>query len=386
MKKFFAGFSNLSLIRTLGLMQKEFIVIRRDKGSIAMILLIPLMQLILFGYAIIPDPKHLPTIIISYDNSPLTRDIVGALQSSQYFSIVKTTQDEEYAKQQMAIGRVNYIITIPPTFTRDLIRGNNPQMLVEFDGSDSSSNGGALSSIPVTVNQAVANYMLQGLNPNANATLSNQVNVINHRSFNEENINPFNVIPGLIGALLTMTLVIVTASAITNEAEVGTMETLLTTPLLPVEIILGKVLPYVVLGYTQLSIVLIAGKLLFDMPMLGSLVLLYIASAPFILGNLMIGMIFSVIAKTQLQAVQLGMFYQLPSMFFSGYLFSFYGMPQWAQWVGSVLPMTYFIRMTRGILLKGNELEQVMPNLIPISIISLVFIVIASRIFRRTLD
>ena len=387
MKKLFSLFNTISLTRILGLMQKEFIVMRRDKGSIAMILLIPLMQIILFGYAIVPDPKYLPTIVISYDNSPLTRDIIGRLQSSQYFKILATDKNEAYAKQQMAIGKANYIITIPPTFTHDLVRGNKPQILVELDGADASSNGGALSSIPTIVDQAVTTYVQKGLDPQAAInSIDDKVDVVVHRSFNEENKNPYNVIPGLIGALLTMTLVVVTASAITTEIEVGTMEMLLTTPLLPVEIILGKVMPYVVLGYMQLSIVLFAGKVLFDMPMIGSLLLLYIASAPFILGNLMIGMIFSAIAKTQLQAIQLGMFYQLPSMFFSGYLFSFYGMPDWAQFIGSFLPMTYFMRMTRGILLKGNEIPQVIPNLIPIAIISLLFVVIASRIFRKTLD
>ena len=207
-----------------------------------------------------------------------------------------------------------------------------------------------------------------------------------HRLYNESNRSAFNIIPGLIGVLLTMTMVMLTSTSITSEFESGSMEMLLSTPLKPIEIILGKVIPYIVLGYLQLTSILILGRLLIHIPMEGNVLLMYLAAAPFIIANLMVGMIFSTIAKTPMQAMQLSTFYQLPSMFLSGYIFSFYGMPLWAQWVGSCLPMTYFMRITRGIMLKGNDANQIIPNIIPIMIITFILIMLAKKVFKKTLD
>lgn len=374
---------NISPMRTWSLMIKEFKLILRDKGTIIILIVMPLIQLILFGFAINIDPKHLPTAVIVYDNSPLTRSIVSNLQASTYFNVIDTSNDFKKAKYNLGSGKISFIVTIPANFTHDFIRGNNPQLLVELDGSDPGSSGTAVAVFQPILQQTIADFIKNGLN---NVSTAKNINLIIHRSYNEANKSELDIIPGIIGVLLTMTMVMLTSSSITRENEDGTMEMLLSTPLLPLEIIIGKILPYVTLGYLQLTIILIFSKLLINLPIEGNIFLLYLSSAPFIIANLMIGMIFSTLANTPMQAMQLSMLYQLPSMMISGYLFSFFGMPKWAQLIGLCVPMTYYMRISRGIILKGNEFLQIMPNLIPICIISIILIVIASKVFRQTLD
>lgn len=377
---------NESLLRLGGLIRKEFILISRDRGTVAMLIVMPIMLLILFGFAVSLDPKHLPTAIISYDHSPLTREFVSNLQTSNYFHIVNTMADERETKQKLNSGRISFALTIPANFTRKYIRGENPQLLVEIDGSDPGSSATALSHIKPILDLALNQFSERGLNPPAQHPFNRSVDLTIHRLYNESNTSAFNIVPGLIGVLLTLTMVMLTSTAITSETESGTMEMLLSTPLRPTEIILGKVIPYVVLGYLQLTSVLIFGRLLIHIPIEGSLFLLYLAAAPFIIANLMVGMIFSTLATTPMQAMQLSVFYQLPSMFLSGYIFSYYGMPKWAQFLGACIPMTYFMRITRGILLKGNEIKQIIPNILPILFIALILIVLTRLIFRKTLD
>lgn len=364
-------------------MVKEFKLILRDKGTIAILVIIPLIQLILFGFAIKIDPKHLPTAVIIYDHSPLTRGIISNLQASTYFDIVDTSNNFKEAKQKLESGKISFIVTIPENFTHDFIRGNNPQILVELDGSDPGSSGTAVSVFQPILQRTIDYFIKNGLNVVSN---TKNVNLIMHRNYNEANKSELSIIPGLIGVLLTMTMVMLTSSSITRENEDGTMEMLLSTPLRPLEIIIGKILPYVTLGYLQLSVTLIFSKFLVNLPLDSNIFLLYFSSAPFIIANLMIGMIFSALASTPMQAMQLGMLYQLPSLMISGYIFSFFGMPKWAQLIGSCLPMTYYIRISRGVILKGNQFLQVIPNLIPICIISVIFIIIASKVFKQTLD
>ena len=344
------------------------------------------MMLILFGFAISLDPKHLPTAVLNYDQTPLTRSFISSLQTSSYFNLVDTSNNPQQVQEQLDTGRLSFSITIPADFTRKYIRGENPQFLVALDGSDPGSSATALSNILPLLNASIEQFNQKGLAVTKPNKLTRSVDFIVHRLYNEENISAFNIVPGLIGVLLTLTMVMLTSTAITSEFETGTMELLLSTPLLPTEIILGKVIPYIVLGYVQLTSVFIFSTLLVHVPIEGSLSLLYISAAPFIIANLMVGMIFSTIAKSPMQAMQLSVFYQLPSMFLSGYIFSFYGMPQWAQMIGSCLPMTYFMRITRGIMLKDNGLMQVVPNIVPILIITLVLVFLASKIFRTTLD
>ena len=376
---------SISLLRIVGLIRKEFILIVRDRGTIAMLVVLPIMLLIVFGFAISLDPKNLPTTIISYDHSPLTRNFISNLQTSGYFKIVDAA-DISSVKQKLNSGRISFAIIIPANFTRKFIRGENPQLLVEIDGSDPGSSASALGNVLPILNLAIEQFTQHGLaGPKPNGS-NRPVNLVIHRLYNESNQSSFNIVPGLIGVLLTITMVMLTSTAITSEVESGTMETLLSTPLLPTEIILGKVIPYIVLGYLQLTSVLIFGKLLIHIPIQGSLLLLYFAAAPFMIANLMVGMIFSTFARTPMQAMQLSTFFQLPSMFLSGYVFSFYGMPMWAQMIGRCLPMTYFIRITRGIMLKGNELKQILPNILPILLIAILLIILTRMIFRKTLD
>lgn len=376
----------ISLTRLTGLIRKEFILVFRDRGTIAMLVILPIMLLILFGFAIEFDPKHLPTTIISYDNTPLTRSYVSGLEASGYFKVANKASTEEEKNQDFANGKISFAFTIPPNFTRKYIRGENPQLLVEIDASDPGSSASALSNALPILNQTLNTFNKQGLGALSPLNRQKKVNLTIHRLYNESNISSYNIIPGLIGVLLTLTMVMLTSTAITSEKESGTMEMLLSTPLKPTEIILGKVIPYIVLGYLQLTSILIFGKLLIDIPIEGNIFLLYCAAAPFIIANLMVGMIFSTLARTPMQAMQLSVFYQLPSMFLSGYIFSFYGMPMWAQAIGYCVPMTYFVRITRGILLKGNTLGQIVPNILPIFLIALVLIILTGMIFRTKLD
>ncbi len=377
---------SVSLMRLGGLVQKEFTLVFRDRGTIAMLVILPIMLLIVFGFAINLDPKHLPTAIISYDHSPFTRYFISNLETSRYFKIVDTSGDESAVKQKLNSGKISFAITIPPNFTRKFIRGESPEVLVEVDGADPGSSASALGNVKPILDLAIAEFSQQGLGIVSPTPLDRSVTLIIHRLYNESNRSAFDIVPGLIGVLLTLTLVMLTSTAITSEFESGTMEMLLSTPLEPIEIILGKVIPYIVLGYLQLTSVLLFGKLLVHIPIQGSLFLLYTAAAPFIIANLMVGMIFSTLASTPMQAMQLSMFYQLPSMFLSGYVFSFYGMPTWAQSIGYCLPMTYFTRITRGIMLKGNGWHQILPNILPIIIIACALIVLTRIVFRKTLD
>lgn len=376
----------MSFLRIAGLIRKEFHLIFRDRGTIAMLVILPIMLLILFGFAISMDPKKLPTVVINYDHSPLTRYFISNLQTSGYFTIITKSMNEQGVKQALESGEVSFAIVIPANFTRKFIRGENPQLLVAIDGSDPGSSATALGNIQPILNLAISQFTERGLSVAPSSAVTRTVNLTIHRLYNESNRSAFNIVPGLIGVLLTLTMVMLTSTAITSEFESGTMEMLLSTPLLPTEIILGKVVPYVVLGYLQLTSVLIFGKLLIHIPIEGSLLLLYLAAAPFIVANLMVGMIFSALASTPMQAMQLSTFYQLPSMFLSGYIFSFYGMPKWAQLIGSCLPMTYFMRITRGIMLKGNEFKQILPNILPILLIAFLLILLTKMVFRKTLD
>ncbi len=382
----FPNINSRPFLRISGLIRKEFILIFRDRGTIAMLIILPIMLLIVFGFAINLDPKHLPTAIISYDHSPLTRDFISNLQTSGYFKLVEPSANEYRVKQQLASGQISFAITIPANFTRKFIREENPQLLVEIDASDPGSSATALSHIRPILNLALDQFSQRSLNVQAHPPLRQSVNLTIHRLYNASNNSAFNIVPGLIGVLLTMTMVMLTSTAIISEFASGTMEMLLSTPLRPTEIILGKIIPYIVLGYLQLTSILIFGKLLIHIPIEGSLLLLYLAAAPFIVANLMVGMIFSTLASTPMQAMQLSTFYQLPSMFLSGYVFSFYGMPTWAQTIGACLPMTYFMRITRGILLKGNTVEQILPNILPIILIATLLIILTKMIFRKTLD
>jgi ABC-2 type transport system permease protein len=363
---------------------KEFVQMRRDRLTFAMMVGIPILQLILFGFAINADPKALPTAVLVADNSVFARSFVSALEHSGYFRVVRTLSTTADAERALAEGEVQFVLTIPEGFSRKLVRGERPVLLVEADATDPAATSNALAAL-LTLNQTALTRDLHGSLAHLESTPP-PFEVRVHRRYNPENVTQYNIVPGLIGTILTMTMVMMTALAMTRERERGTMENLLATPVRPIEVMAGKIVPYIVVGYIQMAIILIAAKLLFAVPIVGSLALLSLALIVFIAANLAVGFTFSTLARNQLQAMQMAFFFFLPSILLSGFMFPFRGMPDWAQWIGEVLPLTHFLRVLRGILLKGNGLPEIAPELWPIGLFLLVAALIALARYRETLD
>ena len=375
---------SFSLARFWAVLAKEFVQMRRDRLTFAMMVGVPIMQLILFGYAINADPRALPTAVLAADNSVYARTLVRGLENSGYFRVVRGIASEAEATRALALGDVQFVVTIPENFARKLERGERPVLLVEADATDPAATSNALATL-LTLNQTALTRDLQGVLQNLrNSAPPFELRV--QRRYNPEGITQYNIVPGLIGVVLTMTMVMMTSLAVTREYERGTMENLLATPVRPIEVMVGKIVPYIIVGYVQVTVILGAAKLLFAVPMLGSLALLSLALILFIAANLAIGYTFSTLAKSQMQAMQMTFFFFLPSMLLSGFMFPFRGMPQWAQWLGEVLPLTHFLRVVRGILLKGNGGVEIFPNIWPIALFLLIAGVIALNRYRETLD
>jgi ABC-2 type transport system permease protein len=363
---------------------KEFIQMRRDRLTFAMMIGIPLVQLILFGYAINSDPKHLPTAVYSADNSVFSRTIVWGLHNSSYFDITREAKNEAEIQRLLAQGTVQFTVDIPVDFSRKLLRGERPDLLLEADATDPSAVGYAIAAINL-LTTTVLDRDLTGPLAKLRGTPP-PVNLVVHQHYNPENITQYNIVPGLMGVMLTMTMIIITALAITRERERGTMENLLSTPARPGEVMIGKIVPYITVGYIQVFLILLASKFLFDVPIVGSVPLLLVLTFFFIVANLAVGITFSTIAKNQLQAVQMAFFFFLPSLLLSGYMFPFRGMPGWAQDIGEVLPLTHYLRVVRGILLKGNGFAEIAPDLWPIALFLVVMLAIGIKRYRQTLD
>jgi len=370
--------------RLWAVMHKEFIQMFRDRVTFAILIIIPLMQLILFGYAINTNPKYLPTVVLTSDYSPFTRAFISGLKNTEYFSIKKMVKSEAEADNMLATGKIQFVITIPSDFTRTLIRGQRPQISIDADATDPVATGRALSAIPELV-QTVFNPLLVGNLRHLRAT-SPPVDIVSHAKYNPEAITSYNIVPGLLGVVLTMTMVMVTCMALTKEREIGTIESLLATPVKPLEVMIGKLVPYIIVGYIQAFLILSAAFILFHVPMFGNLFLLVLATLPFIAANLAMGITFSSMAQNQLQAIQMTFFFFLPSILLSGFMFPFWGMPVWAQWIGSCLPLTHFLRIVRGIMLKGNTAIQIWPHVWPILIFMVVIVAIGAKVYRKTLD
>jgi len=373
-----------SVHRTLAIFIKEFQQMLRDRLTFAMAIGVPILQLVLFGYAINTDPKGLPTAIVSYDDSPMARSLAAALQNTGYFRITHRAASEAQAESLIETGEVQFMLSIPPDFGTRVVRGEKPALLIAVDATDPSASGNAIAALGQVAQQALRADLtgpLQHLQPGAQPF---EVRI--HRRYNPEGLSRYNIVPGLIGTILTMTMVMLTGLAMTRERERGTMENLLATPVRPVEVMVGKILPYIVIGYIQLAVILIAAFALFEVPMVGSFVLLMAMIGIFMLANLAVGFTFSTLAQNQLQAMQMTFFFFLPSMLLSGFMFPFRGMPVWAQWIGEVLPLTHFLRVVRGIMLKGNEAAQLLPELWPM----LAFLAVAGAValarYRQTLD
>jgi len=371
-----------SFARLGALLRKEFIQMRRDRITFGMMLAVPLVQLALFGYAINNDPKQLPAALVALGEDHYTRAMVSALEMTGYYRFDHIVESEAEAEHLIASGAVAFVVTIPSDFARRVDRGDRPEILIEADATDPAVASGAISTLSTVAAQALSRERGQA----GAAQQQGGLTVTVHRRYNPEGISQYNIVPGLLGVILTMTMVMMTSIALTREIERGTMENLLAMPASPVEIMLGKVLPYLVVGAVQVIVVLAASKGMFGIPFVGSLWLLLTAVLIFVLALVLLGYTFSTLARTQMQALQLTIFFFLPSIMLSGFMFPFRGMPAWAQWIGEALPLTHFLRVIRAVMLKGAGWQDVGGEIAVLALFILVYAVIALLRFRRTLD
>ena len=372
------------LARFWAVLMKEFIQMRRDRLTFAMMIGIPIIQLVLFGFAVNADPKQLPTAVIAGEASPFSRSLLHAIENSGYFKIDRRAKNEADADGLLARGDVQFVVTIPADFSRKLMRGEKPTILVEADATDPVATGNALAALGGIAESALKRDLVGPLARLKPGEPGFDIRV--HRRYNPEGITQYNIVPGLIGTILTMTMVIMTSLGMTRERERGTMENLLATPVRPAEVMLGKIVPYIFMGYVQVTVIMLAARYLFDVPILGSLWLLSLGLVVFITANLAVGFTFSTAAANQLQAMQMAFFFFLPSILLSGFMFPFRGMPQWAQWLGEVLPLTHFLRIVRGILLKANGWAETWPELWPLLAFTAAAMALAMARYRRTVD
>jgi ABC-2 type transport system permease protein len=366
--------------RTGAMLLKEFLQLRRDRVTFATMISIPLMQLVLFGYAINTVPRDLPTAVLVQESSDLSRTILKALENTRYFKVTRRVRDEDEFDRVLQSGEVLFGIEIPVNFERDLRRGDRPALLVAADATDPVASGSALGAL----NQLIQTALVNDRQIPASGPPPFDIRV--HARYNPAQSSQLNIVPGLLGTILTLTMLIFTALSVTRETERGTMENLLSMPITPLEIMLGKITPYVVIGFLQAATIVIAGILLFEVPVVGNLGLLAALTTLFIATNLSVGYTFSTLAQNQLQAVQMAMMYFLPNMLLSGFLFPFAGMPLWAQYVGEGLPLTHYLRIVRSIMLKGSTLADLHYDTIGLAVLMLVAMLIAVTRFRRTLD
>ena len=374
----------LSWHRLLAMIAKEFIQLRRDRLTFAMMLGIPLIQLVLFGYAINGDPKHLPTVIVAHEQTPFTRAIIQSLENSGYFQLVATDLSDAEADRWLEEGDAQFAVVIPAGFAKQLQRGERPQLLVAADATDPSATANAIGALQ-QLSQQWLQHELTGTLSYLNGKTQPYELVIQRR-FNPEGLTQYNIVPGLMGVILTMTMIMMTALAVTREVERGTMENLLATPVRPLEVMLGKILPYVLIGFVQVGVILIAARLLFDVPFVGPASWLFLGILVFIAANLSVGITISSVARNQTQAMQMTFFFFLPSMLLAGFMFPFRGMPEWAQRIGELLPLTHFIRLIRGIMLKGNSVIEMWPHLWPLLLFLFTMLFVGVLRFRKTLD
>ena len=372
------------LRRTWAMVVKEFMQMRRDRMTFASMMLVPILQLTLFGYAINTDPKHLPTAVLVRDEGPLTRAVLAAFENTDYFDFRWQVRDPAELDKLIRSGKAQFAVEIPASFDRDVRRGDRPQVLVIADATDPVGTGTAIGSLQGLMDTALRRE-LRGPDAHVEATAP-PFEITIQRRYNPEGVTQLNIVPGLLGVVLTMTMMMYTALAVTREIERGTMENLLAMPIKPVEIMIGKIAPFVLVGFVQMTIILVAAYYVFDVPILGSVPLLITLSTLFAASNLAVGYTFSTVAQNQLQAVQMTFFFFLPNFLLSGFAFPFRGMPHWAQWIGEVLPLTHFIRIVRGIMLKGNGFADMQMDVLALAIFMFAAMALALFRFRKTLD
>ena len=375
---------NFSPQRVWAILVKEFLQMRRDRLTLGMVVVVPLMQLFMFGFAINLNPKNLPAAIVINDPGPFARSIVAGLQNSSYFRIIEQTNDPRVARNLLQRGKVVFVVEIPPNFSRDIVRGGKPDLLIEADATDPAVGSFALAAFNTLAANALRDDLVGPLA--ARAQWPPPFNTVSHLLYNPESNTHYNIVPGLLAIILTMTMVLMTCLALTRERERGTYENLIAMPATPLEIMLGKIIPNIAVGAVQSAIILLLARFLFHVPMSGSLGLLGVALAIYVVANLAVGYVFSTVAQNQLQAMQMTTFFLLPAILLSGFAFPFMGMPVWAQWIGEMLPATHFLRIIRGILLKDNGLAECWPDMWPLLLFTLAMGTIALLRFRRTLD
>lgn len=366
------------------MLAKEFVQMRRDRITFAMMLVVPIIQLLLFGYAINNDPKGLPAAVLALGQDRYTRSVVAALEVSGYYRFARRPESAAEAESLMARGAISFLVTIPSDFGARVERGDEPRILVEADATDPAASSNAVGALQTIASRALTRAL--GNEDQMRQQSQSALSFVVHRRYNPEGITQYNIVPGLLGVILQMTMVMMTAMALTREIERGTMENLLAMPATPGEIMLGKVLPYLAVGSVQVAVVLSAAKLLFGVPFLGSLVLLLACVLIFVLALVLLGYTISTMARTQLQAMQLTFFFFLPSLLLSGFMFPYAGMPAWAQWLGEIFPLTHFLRVVRAIMLKGADLGDIGLEVIYLSAFVPLYAGLALMRFRSTLD
>ena len=369
-----------SLHRLIALLIKEMIQMRRDRVTFAMMLGVPLMQLMLFGFAINTDPKALPAALVSPTQDRYTRAMVTALELTGYYRFIAPNATEGEAEDMISRGEVAFVVTVPSDFGRRIERGDHASILIEADATDPSVASGAISTLSTVANSALLREAGQG------QASSNGLEIIVHRRYNPEGITQYNIVPGLLGVILQLTMVMMTAMALTREVERGTMENLLSMPANPLEIMLGKVVPYLIVGAVQVVVVLVSAKLVFNVPFVGSLSLVLAGVFVFVLALVILGYLLSTVSRTQMQAMQLTFFFFLPSLLLSGFMFPYRGMPDWAQVIGEIFPLTHFLRLIRAVMLKGADFSAVAGPFFALVLFAFGLAVLALFRFRKTLD
>lgn len=372
-----------SLRRFGAVLYKEFIQMRRDRITFGMMIGLPIIQLFLFGFAINADPRNLPTLVEMGDNGPLSRAVIAGMQNSSYFAFKGAVSGIGEGEEALRRGEANFVVVIPEDFERDVVRGNKPEILVAADASDPSATGGAVAALQGIVSVAISETLT---GPLAQQAGSAPFSMVVQREYNPEGKTSTNIVPGLLAIILSMTMVMITAVAIVKETERGTMEMLIATPVKPLEVMLGKILPYVFVGYVQTAVFLAAASLVFGVPFEGSVWAFFLGFNLFIVVNLALGFLISTAAKSQMQAMQLSFFTILPSILLSGFMFPFAGMPGWAQFIGQAVPATHFLRVVRKVMLKGGEVADVTGELWALIAILVVISAIAMLRYRQTLD
>lgn len=371
------------ITRLWSLAVKELLQLARDRLTMAMMVMLPIVQLLLFGYAIETDVRHVPTVVYDQDHSARSRDFAQSLAATGFYDLVGDVQGYDEIGRALRSGRAKVALVVPAGFSSDVIRGRTAQLELVVDGSDpqtvaSATNTAASLAAARSAEMAVKRASQMGMPPSASG-----INLTPATWYNPDLRTAVYVVPGIVGVILTMTMVMLTAMAIARERERGTLEQLVVSPVRSWELIVGKIVPYVAIGYVQMTLILGFGQIVFDVPFLGSRGLLYALSLVFIAANLALGLFFSTLAKTQQQAMQMSFFFLLPNILLSGFMFPWEGMPRPAQWLSQALPLTHFLRIIRGITLKGATFDDVYVELFWLSGILVALVTLASLRFTK---